>query len=56
MQMWVARIYLEVGGLHPLVSLHFEIYLLTSCTNSTIGNWCKKPAIHKVEGAVQLVQ
>ena len=37
-QMLVARIYLGVGRLHPLVSLHFEMYLLTSCTNSTISD------------------
>ena len=55
-QMWVARIYLGVGRLHPLVSLHFEMDLLISSSNSAIGNWWKKPAIYIVEGAVQLVQ
>ena len=55
-QMFVTRIYLGVGSLHPLVFRHFEIYLLTNCTNSTIGNWWKKPTIYIVEGAVELVQ
>ena len=44
------------GRFHPLVSLHFEMDLLTSSTNSAIGNWWRKPAIVLLEGAVQLVQ
>ena len=46
--MWVARIYLGVGSLHPLVSLHFDMDLLISCTN--------KPAIYILERAVHLLQ